>query len=236
MSAPAGASRLGARIYSLQDHVAWLPSLAHSHPVALPARPLRAGVTGWPGRNGEVYRARDTRLTRTVAIRFCPPPSVTVSRRGRASSARRVRLPRSAIPTSARSMTSAPKAACTSSSWGASTVKRLRRDLREVPFPSRRAPRPRHRNRQRPRACPCRRHRAPGREARQHRADQGGRELLDFGLAGLRPTLFERDTVTDRAVTHVGQMMGTLQYMARNRSRERRVMPGPICSRAGGTV
>ncbi len=43
---------------------------------------------------------------------------------------------------------------------------------------------------------------------------KGGAKLLDFGLAGLRPTLFERDTVTDRAVTHVGQMMGTLQYMA----------------------
>ena len=40
---------------------------------------------------------------------------------------------------------------------------------------------------------------------------KGGAKLLDFGLAGLRPTLFERDTVTDRAVTHVGQMMGTLQ-------------------------
>jgi eukaryotic-like serine/threonine-protein kinase len=43
---------------------------------------------------------------------------------------------------------------------------------------------------------------------------KGGGKLLDFGLAGLRPTLFDRDTVTDRTLTHVGQMMGTLQYMA----------------------
>src|SRR4051812_18810116 len=43
---------------------------------------------------------------------------------------------------------------------------------------------------------------------------KGGAKLLDFGLAGLRPTLFDRDTATDRTVTHVGQRMGTLQYMA----------------------
>ncbi|MEN3336466.1 MAG: eukaryotic-like serine/threonine-protein kinase [Acidobacteriota bacterium] len=43
---------------------------------------------------------------------------------------------------------------------------------------------------------------------------KSGAKLLDFGLAGLRPSLFERDTVTDRSLTHVGQMMGTLQYMA----------------------
>jgi eukaryotic-like serine/threonine-protein kinase len=43
---------------------------------------------------------------------------------------------------------------------------------------------------------------------------KAGAKLLDFGLAGLRPSLFERDTVADHSVTHVGQMMGTLQYMA----------------------
>ena len=43
---------------------------------------------------------------------------------------------------------------------------------------------------------------------------KSGAKLLDFGLAGLRPSLLERETVTDPALTHVGQMMGTLQYMA----------------------
>jgi Tol biopolymer transport system component len=41
-----------------------------------------------------------------------------------------------------------------------------------------------------------------------------GAKLLDFGLAALRPSLFEQDTVTDRTATGAGQMMGTLQYMA----------------------
>jgi eukaryotic-like serine/threonine-protein kinase len=43
---------------------------------------------------------------------------------------------------------------------------------------------------------------------------KAGAKLLDFGLAGLRPSPFERDAVRDPSVTNVGQMMGTLQYMA----------------------
>jgi Tol biopolymer transport system component len=43
---------------------------------------------------------------------------------------------------------------------------------------------------------------------------KSGAKLLDFGLAGLRPSLLERETVSDPSLTNVGQMMGTLQYMA----------------------
>jgi Tol biopolymer transport system component len=43
---------------------------------------------------------------------------------------------------------------------------------------------------------------------------RGGAKLLDFGLAALRPSLFEQDTLTERSTTGAGQMMGTLQYMA----------------------
>jgi len=51
-------------------------------PYEIPA-PLGAGV------QGEVYRARDTRLNRTVAIKVLPPASKNTPRGGSGSSARR---------------------------------------------------------------------------------------------------------------------------------------------------
>jgi len=46
------------------------------------------------GRMDEVYRARDTRLDRDVAISCCPTPSRTTLSVWRASSAKRRRSPR----------------------------------------------------------------------------------------------------------------------------------------------
>ena len=40
-----------------------------------------------------------------------------------------------------------------------------------------------------------------------------GAKIVDFGLAALRPTIFDEETVGD-AITRPGQIMGTLQYMA----------------------
>jgi len=42
----------------------------------------------------------------------------------------------------------------------------------------------------------------------------GGAKLVDFGLAALRSNIFEGETTEDAAITKPGQIMGTLQYMA----------------------
>jgi serine/threonine protein kinase/Tol biopolymer transport system component len=43
---------------------------------------------------------------------------------------------------------------------------------------------------------------------------KGGAKLVDFGLAALRSSIFDRETVEDASITKPGQIMGTLQYMA----------------------
>src|SRR5882762_9747708 len=74
------------------------------------------------GRMGEVYRARDTRLDRTVAIKILPThlSSNPEAKQRLDREARAIRF--SITPTSARSMTSATRTGSTTGSWSFSAV------------------------------------------------------------------------------------------------------------------
>ena len=184
-----------------------------------------AGSLG-AGGMGEVYKARDTRLDRVVAIKILPE-------RLSSDPAARARFEREAR---AISHLNDPHI-CTLHDVGREgdtdflvmeylEGQTLAAPDRERPAPDlrRRALRPRHRRRPRPRAPGG--HRPPGSQARQHHARRR-RHAADFGRGqadGLRPRArlrrgSRRAALTGvatmaRPVTAEGTIVGTLHYMA----------------------
>ena len=76
------------------------------------------------GAMGEVYRARDSRLGRDVAVQLSPRIRLMLCRLVSGSSAKLQRSRDCSIPTYARSMTSATRTVTPSSSWSCCTAKR----------------------------------------------------------------------------------------------------------------
>ena len=137
------------------------------------------------GGMGEVYKARDTRLDRPVAIKVLSPDAATDPRR-------RARF---AYEARAIARLSHPRICALHDMGHQDGIdflvmeylegETLAARLRKGPMPLDARPAHGHRDRRRTRRRTCAGHRPSRSEAGQHHADGGGAKLLDFGLARL---------------------------------------------------
>ena len=189
------------------------------------------------GGMGEVYKATDTRLDRTVAIKVLPPHSPS-------DPDMQQRFEREAQTIAALNHPHI----CTLHDVG------RRRDTdflvmeylegetladatRQGPLPFERGAAGRHRNRGRSgRGPPPGRH-PPRPEAGQRHADRNGAKLLDFGLAKPRRAAGVRGPGAKSSrrrpkLTAPGTILGTFQYMAPEQLEGRKPTRGPTSSRS----
>ena len=170
---------------------------------------------------GEVYRARDSKLKREVALKVLPEASPTIANGWRASSAKRKCSRRSIIHTSRRSTASKSNALVMELVEGEDLSQRIARGRDS----DRRSAADREADRRGARSGARAGHHPSRPEAGQHQGPADGTvKVLDFGLAkaldagigigtGIRRTA-NSPTITSPAMTMRGVILGTAAYMS----------------------